>query len=252
MWPCIVDIMQDKDQLDATKYADLLTQHVSGTNMPIVRSTIVSSTLVSKPGKPPGLCSAGLLDVYCLEEVAQPIWHKHPLFKIANHTLVDLPTPSTVRGWWNFGSLLGICLVAQIVTGLFLTIHYCPTSHFLWAIHTSNSPAVHNPGSFPGLESKVELTIVLLTMGILVPETCWVNKSAYFVASSWSLSYIMFFFAITMALLSPDVIRLLQNILGFIKYISLNHCLSVENKDICVYMYIYVYGIIKEIVTLFT
>src|SRR5215510_9874870 len=28
-----------KDQLDATIYADLLTQHVSGTNMPIIRST---------------------------------------------------------------------------------------------------------------------------------------------------------------------------------------------------------------------
>jgi hypothetical protein len=57
----MVDIMYDKDQLDATKYADLLTQHVSGTNMH--NSTAVSSTLVSKPGKPPGLCSAGLLDV---------------------------------------------------------------------------------------------------------------------------------------------------------------------------------------------
>jgi hypothetical protein len=39
---------------------------------------------------------------------------------------VDLPTPSIIRGWWNFGSLLGICLVAQNITGLFLAIHYCP------------------------------------------------------------------------------------------------------------------------------
>ena len=56
----------------------------------------------------------------------KPTRNKHPLFKIANDALVDLPTPSTVRGWWNFGSLLGICLVAQIATGLFLAIHYCP------------------------------------------------------------------------------------------------------------------------------
>jgi hypothetical protein len=54
----------------ATKYADLLTQHVLGTNMPIVRSTVVSSALVSKPGKSPGLCSTGLLDV-C---TAQRMW----------------------------------------------------------------------------------------------------------------------------------------------------------------------------------
>nr|AQP27613.1 cytochrome b [Nasutitermes sp. COL2012-SAS] len=56
----------------------------------------------------------------------KPTRNSHPLFKIANHALVDLPTPSTISGWWNFGSLLGICLVAQIVTGLFLAMHYCP------------------------------------------------------------------------------------------------------------------------------
>jgi len=58
--------------------------------------------------------------------VNKPTRNKHPLFKITNDALADLPTPSTIRGWWNFGSLLGICLVAQIVTGLFLAIHYCP------------------------------------------------------------------------------------------------------------------------------
>nr|QXT44698.1 cytochrome b [Hydrecotermes kawaii] len=58
----------------------------------------------------------------------KPMRHSHPLFKIANNALVDLPTPSTISGWWNFGSLLGICLVAQIATGLFLAMHYCPNT----------------------------------------------------------------------------------------------------------------------------
>nr|YP_008593404.1 cytochrome b [Parachanna insignis]BAN83346.1 cytochrome b [Parachanna insignis] len=48
----------------------------------------------------------------------------HPLLKIANDALVDLPTPSSISAWWNFGSLLGLCLIAQIVTGLFLAMHY--------------------------------------------------------------------------------------------------------------------------------
>lgn len=48
----------------------------------------------------------------------------HPLLKIANDALVDLPAPSNISVWWNFGSLLGLCLIAQIVTGLFLAIHY--------------------------------------------------------------------------------------------------------------------------------
>nr|WNH21815.1 cytochrome b [Bryx dunckeri] len=48
----------------------------------------------------------------------------HPLFKIANDALVDLPAPSNISVWWNFGSLLGLCLGAQILTGLFLAMHY--------------------------------------------------------------------------------------------------------------------------------
>nr|YP_010873303.1 cytochrome b [Betta coccina]WGV34523.1 cytochrome b [Betta coccina] len=48
----------------------------------------------------------------------------HSLFKIANDALVDLPAPSNISAWWNFGSLLGLCLVAQLATGLFLAMHY--------------------------------------------------------------------------------------------------------------------------------
>nr|AEO16980.1 cytochrome b [Aphanius farsicus] len=48
----------------------------------------------------------------------------HPLLKIANDALVDLPAPVNISVWWNFGSLLGLCLIAQILTGLFLAMHY--------------------------------------------------------------------------------------------------------------------------------
>nr|ACL14741.1 cytochrome b [Girardinus creolus]ACL14742.1 cytochrome b [Girardinus creolus]ACL14743.1 cytochrome b [Girardinus creolus]ACL14744.1 cytochrome b [Girardinus creolus]ACL14745.1 cytochrome b [Girardinus creolus] len=48
----------------------------------------------------------------------------HPLLKIANDALVDLPAPINISTWWNFGSLLGLCLIAQILTGLFLAMHY--------------------------------------------------------------------------------------------------------------------------------
>jgi len=48
----------------------------------------------------------------------------HPLLKIANNALVDLPAPVNISAWWNFGSLLGLCLITQITTGLFLAIHY--------------------------------------------------------------------------------------------------------------------------------
>nr|WNH18993.1 cytochrome b [Hemiramphus balao] len=48
----------------------------------------------------------------------------HPLLKIANDAVIDLPTPANISAWWNFGSLLGLCLIAQILTGLFLAMHY--------------------------------------------------------------------------------------------------------------------------------
>nr|BBB04545.1 cytochrome b [Neobythites unimaculatus] len=48
----------------------------------------------------------------------------HPLLKIANSALVDLPAPSNISAWWNFGSLLSLCLITQILTGLFLAMHY--------------------------------------------------------------------------------------------------------------------------------
>nr|ABV64559.1 cytochrome b [Gymnothorax isingteena] len=48
----------------------------------------------------------------------------HPILKIANDALIDLPTPSNISAMWNFGSLLGLCLITQILTGLFLAMHY--------------------------------------------------------------------------------------------------------------------------------
>nr|AFX94463.1 cytochrome b [Loxodonta cyclotis x africana] len=50
----------------------------------------------------------------------------HPLLKIINKSFIDLPTPSNISAWWNFGSLLGACLITQILTGLFLAMHYTP------------------------------------------------------------------------------------------------------------------------------
>nr|UIE10416.1 cytochrome b [Potaninia assamensis] len=50
----------------------------------------------------------------------------NPLLTIIDNSLINLPTPSNISTMWNFGSLLGLCLVIQIITGLFLSMHYCP------------------------------------------------------------------------------------------------------------------------------
>lgn len=75
---------------------------------------------------------------------------KNPIIKIINRSLIDLPTPINISLWWNFGSILGLCLIIQILTGLFLTIHYsaniliafdsvihiCRDVNFGWLIRT--------------------------------------------------------------------------------------------------------------------
>nr|YP_010503055.1 cytochrome b [Paroeneis palaearcticus]UXD78922.1 cytochrome b [Paroeneis palaearcticus] len=54
----------------------------------------------------------------------KPIRKTHPVIKIINGSLIDLPTPTNISSWWNFGSLLALCLMTQIITGLFLTMYY--------------------------------------------------------------------------------------------------------------------------------
>ena len=53
-----------------------------------------------------------------------PFRQTHPVIKLVNTALVDLPAPNNLSVWWNFGILLGTCLGIQIVTGLFLAMFY--------------------------------------------------------------------------------------------------------------------------------
>nr|YP_010954730.1 cytochrome b [Dorcus rectus]WMW30115.1 cytochrome b [Dorcus rectus] len=53
-----------------------------------------------------------------------PLRKISPMTKIINNSLIDLPSPSNISAWWNFGSLLGLCLGIQIITGVFLAMHF--------------------------------------------------------------------------------------------------------------------------------
>lgn len=67
---------------------------------------------------------------------------KHSLLSMINGMVVDLPAPANISYLWNFGSLLGVCLVVQIVTGIFLAMHYAAhvdlafssVEHILWCV----------------------------------------------------------------------------------------------------------------------
>jgi ubiquinol-cytochrome c reductase cytochrome b subunit len=55
------------------------------------------------------------------------ILKSHPLLKLVNSYIIDASQPSNISYLWNFGSLLALCLGIQIITGVFLAMHYNPS-----------------------------------------------------------------------------------------------------------------------------
>jgi len=51
----------------------------------------------------------------------------NPILGLLNSYMVDSPQPANLSYMWNFGSLLGACLIIQILTGVFLAMHYTPS-----------------------------------------------------------------------------------------------------------------------------
>nr|YP_009185929.1 cytochrome b [Phacomorphus fratyi]ALO70819.1 cytochrome b [Phacomorphus fratyi] len=117
-----------------------------------------------------------------------------PLTKIINNSLIDLPTPSNISSWWNFGSLLGLCLTIQIITGLFLSMHYtanvemafnsiihiCRDVNYGWLIRTLHA----NGASF-----------FFICMYIHIGRGLY--YSSYYFSATWTMGVLILF--ITMA-----------------------------------------------------
>jgi ubiquinol-cytochrome c reductase cytochrome b subunit len=55
------------------------------------------------------------------------ILKSNSLLKMVNSYVIDSPQPSNISYLWNFGSLLAVCLIIQIVTGVTLGMHYTPS-----------------------------------------------------------------------------------------------------------------------------
>nr|UGK73280.1 cytochrome b [Cicadellidae sp. 'Neodcortus squaras'] len=49
---------------------------------------------------------------------------KDLIIKIINNSLIDLPAPINLSAWWNFGSILGMCLTIQLISGILISMHY--------------------------------------------------------------------------------------------------------------------------------
>nr|YP_010727958.1 cytochrome b [Bothrogonia tortilla]WDZ68139.1 cytochrome b [Bothrogonia tortilla] len=66
----------------------------------------------------------------------KPLMKNNQILKIINNSLIDLPAPINLSAWWNFGSILGLCLMIQVISGLLLSMHY--TSNVEMAFNSVN------------------------------------------------------------------------------------------------------------------
>nr|WRQ18236.1 cytochrome b [Multinervis guangxiensis] len=56
----------------------------------------------------------------------KPMRKKSSMMKMINYSIIDLPAPINLSNWWNLGSMLGMCLMIQLITGILLSMHYTP------------------------------------------------------------------------------------------------------------------------------
>nr|YP_010175313.1 cytochrome b [Friesea gretae]QSL98431.1 cytochrome b [Friesea gretae] len=120
----------------------------------------------------------------------------HPLLKIMNNALIDLPAPINISIWWNFGSLLGVCLIIQILTGLFLAMHYCNdiTLAFNSVVHISRD--VNNGWILRALHANGASMFFIC---LYLHAGRGMYYSSYMYVETWTVGVIMMFLVMAAA-----------------------------------------------------
>jgi quinol-cytochrome oxidoreductase complex cytochrome b subunit len=60
-------------------------------------------------------------------------WNQHSWAAFLDSHIIDYPSPINLNYNWSFGSTAGICLAIQILSGIFLSIHYTATAEFAFS-----------------------------------------------------------------------------------------------------------------------
>lgn len=124
--------------------------------------------------------------------------YKHPIFRIINSSLIKLPSPKNISLIWNFGSILGICLIIQILRGLFLAIHYIPNTliAFQRVIHICRDV---NMGWFIRILHANGASIFFICMFLHIGRGLYYES--YFLTETWNIGVIIFLLTIASAFL---------------------------------------------------
>lgn len=126
----------------------------------------------------------------------KPIRTTHPILKIVNSAVIDLPAPINISIWWNYGSLLGLCLALQILTGLFLAIHYAPNVELAFSsvIHINREV---NYGWLIRSAHANGASIFFLFIYLHIGRGIYYNS--FNIQETWNIGVIIFFLTIATA-----------------------------------------------------
>jgi len=120
----------------------------------------------------------------------------HPVIKVINGSLIDLPAPNNISIWWNYGSLLGLCLVIQIATGLFLSIHYVPNIEIAFSSVAHISRDVNYGWILRSIHANGASIFFLF---LYLHTGRGIYYGSYFFIETWNLGVILFILTIATA-----------------------------------------------------
>nr|ACO06120.1 cytochrome b [Cephalonomia gallicola] len=118
--------------------------------------------------------------------------------KYFNTSFIKLPTPININLWWTFGSMLGIMLMIQIITGLFLSMHYCPNINLAFnsIIHIIQETKNGNLMRFIHLNGA---SMYFICMYIHISRNMYFQS--YKLISTWMIGIIILFMSMATAFL---------------------------------------------------
>uniref|UniRef100_UPI0030E04C86 cytochrome b n=1 Tax=Stenchaetothrips bicolor TaxID=3118775 RepID=UPI0030E04C86 len=124
--------------------------------------------------------------------------YKHPIFEIVNNSLIKLPSPKNISLMWNFGSILGLCLIIQILSGLFLAMHYVPNTQmaFQSVIHICRDV---NMGWFMRILHANGASMFFVSMFLHIGRGIYYES--FFLTETWNMGVVIFLLTMASAFL---------------------------------------------------
>nr|YP_009353874.1 cytochrome b [Tropidomya abbreviata]AQZ26173.1 cytochrome b [Tropidomya abbreviata] len=118
--------------------------------------------------------------------------------KGASGMVYDMVVPSNISVWWNFGSLIGICLMSQVVSGILLAMHYCPSIAYAFESVAHISRDVNYGWLFRGIHANGG-SLFFLCLYLHIGRGLYYGS--YMLKRVWFVGVVIFFLSMMTAFL---------------------------------------------------